>query len=234
MIAGIVITALVIGLAIIAWGAFHIQANFFLEATHQGDATHRQIALTFDDGPHPVYTPQVLELLDRHHAKATFFCIGKHAAQYSGIVKQAHNAGHAIGSHSYSHAATIDFNGKARWIEELQQTDTAIAQAISRKPKFFRPPFGVTTPHLAKAIRTSGHRAIGWRVRPYDTLESRSPKRIVHAILRRVRPGAIILLHDTHDRIIPILEQLLPKLQHRGYTLATVAELIDQDAYTEI
>ncbi|MEC3881145.1 polysaccharide deacetylase family protein [Parapedobacter sp. 10938] len=220
-------------MAAITRGAFHIQANFFLKATHEGDARDQQIALTFDDGPHPVYTPQVLELLRQHHAKATFFCTGKNVGQHPDVVKQIHDAGHTVGNHSYSHAQTIDFHGKNSWLNELRQTDAVIEQAIGRRPRFFRPPYGVTTPHLANAIRTSGHRTIGWRVRPYDTLEHRSPAQIVHTVIKKVKPGAIILLHDTHDRIVPVLEQLLPKLCQRGYTLVTVAQLIDQDAYTE-
>ncbi|HWK99871.1 MAG TPA: hypothetical protein VNQ55_07985, partial [Parapedobacter sp.] len=95
------------------------------------------------------------------------------------------------------------------------------------------PPYGVTTPHLANAIHMSGHRVIGWCARPYDTLKRRLPRRIAETVLRKVKPGAIILLHDTHERIVPVLEQLLPELHQRGYALVTVAELIDQDAYTE-
>lgn len=234
MVTWLVITALVIGPAIIVWGAFHIQANFFLKATHQGNVTRRQIALTFDDGPHPVYTPQVLELLDRHNAKATFFCIGKNVMKHPEIASRIQVAGHIVGNHSFSHTHTIDFHGKNSWLEELRKTDIVITQATGYRPRFFRPPYGVTTPHLAKAIRTSGHRVIGWRVRPYDTLDSRSPARIVHTILGKVKPGAIVLLHDTHDRIVPVLEQLLPALHQYGYTLVTVPKLIDQDAYTEI
>lgn len=233
MIGWLLLTLLVIGMTIIALGAFHIQANIFLKAVHQGNAEDQQIALTFDDGPHPIYTPQVLGLLHRHDVKATFFCIGKNVKQHPDIVKQIHDAGNAVGNHSFSHSSTIDFHGKGSWMEELEKTDAVIAQAIHRKPTFFRPPYGVTTPHLANAIRTSGHRVIGWRVRPYDTMERRTPVHIVRAILRRVKPGSIILLHDTHDRIVPVLEQLLPELQQRGYTLVTVAELIDQDAYAE-
>lgn len=233
MIAWTVITVLVTSLAVIAWGVFHIQANFFLKATHHGDTANRQIALTFDDGPHAVYTPQVLEILDRYNAKATFFCTGKNATQYPDIVKRAHHKGHAIGNHSFSHAPTVDFLGSANWLREIQQADRAIAQAIDYQPMFFRPPYGVTTPHLAKAIRISGHHVIGWQARPYDTLNSRPPARIVRIILGKVKPGSIILLHDTHDRIMPVLEQLLPELYQRGYTLVTVSKLIDQDAYTQ-
>lgn len=234
MIGWALFTLAVTGLALVAWGAFHIQANFFVKAIHSGNTANKRIALTFDDGPHPIYTPQVLKLLGRHHAKATFFCIGKNVMEHASIVKQIHHAGHTVGNHSFTHSATIDFHGKAGWLDELRQTDKAIEQAIGRKPTFFRPPYGVTTPHLAKAVRTSGHRAIGWRIRPYDTLNKRSPAQIARAILRMAKPGTIALLHDTHDRIVPVLEQLLPELHQRGYTFVTVAELINDDAYIEI
>lgn len=233
MIGWLVIMLLVTALAVAAWAAFDIQRNFFLKATHQGNASDYLVALTFDDGPHPVYTQQVLELLDRHQVKASFFCIGKNATEHPEIVKQIHEAGHVVGNHSFTHAPTIDFYNKAKWLEELRQTDAAIAQAMSLRPRFFRPPYGVTTPHLANAIRTSGHHVVGWRVRPYDTMASRSPGHIAQTILKKVKSGAIILLHDSHDRIIPVLEQLLPELHQRGYTLVTVAKLINQDAYTE-
>ena len=226
-------TVAIVGLALITWGAFRIQANFFVKATHRGPLANRKIALTFDDGPHPTYTPQVLELLRRYQAKATFFCIGKNVEQHPDLVRQAHQAGHAVGNHSYTHAGTIDFHLQQGWLDELQQTDRAIEQAIGHRPAFFRPPYGVTTPHLAGAVRASGHHVIGWWVRPYDTLKSRTPDRIARTILRKVKPGAIILLHDTHDRIVPVLEQLLPELHQRGYALVTVAELIDRHAYTE-
>jgi len=233
MIGWLLLILLVVGIGIIAWGAFNIKGNLFLTAIHKGDATNRQIALSFDDGPHPVYTPQVLALLNEYGTQATFFCIGKNIAQHPEIVQQIHAAGHVVGNHSFTHAHTIDFHGKANWLDELRQTDDAIAQAIGRRPRFFRPPYGVTTPHLAKAIRASGHAVIGWRVRPYDTLKSRQPHYIARTILQQVKPGDIVLLHDIHDRIVPVLEQLLPQLEQRGFTMVTVAKLIDQDAYTE-
>ena len=233
MIGWILLTLAIAGIALVAWGASHIQANFFVKGIHRGHTTGKQIALTFDDGPHPVYTPEVLKLLRQHRAKATFFCIGKNVEQHPDVVKQVNQAGHAIGNHSYTHAATIDFHLQRGWLNELRQTDTAIEQAIGRRPAYFRPPYGVTTPHLAGAVRASGHRVIGWSVRPYDTVESRTPEHIVQTILQKVKPGSIILLHDTHDRIVPVLEQLLPELRQRGYALVTVAELTDKNAYTE-
>ncbi len=220
------------GVIFISLAAFNIRWNVFLKAVHRGNPAISRIALTFDDGPHPLYTPQVMELLEKYGVKASFFCIGKHAAEHPHWVRKLHESGHVVGNHSYTHAPTIDFHTKAKWMEELRATDSAIVQAIGRTPRYFRPPYGVTTPHLARAIGKTGHIVVGWRIRPYDTLD-RPPTRIVGTILRKTRPGDIILLHDTHDRIIPVLEQLLPELKKRGFEMVTVENLIQQQAYVE-
>lgn len=229
---GLVIGLLGIALAILALGAFNIQWNFFLKAVHRADSTPLQIALTFDDGPHPVYTKQVLGQLEKHGIPATFFCIGKHVTQYPHLIKELQQHGHVVGNHSFTHASTIDFHTHAKWVTEIQQTDDAIEQTLGKQPRFFRPPFGVTTPHLARAINETGHTVIGWRVRPYDTL-NRTPERIVRTILKKTKPGDIILLHDTHERIVPVLEQLLPEFKKRKFTMVTVEKLIRQHAYTQ-
>jgi len=216
-----------------ALAAFNIQWNVFLKAYHRGTRGERHIALTFDDGPHPVYTARVLEMLKEHGVRATFFCIGSRVAQHPELVWQLHDEGHTIGNHSFTHSPTIDFHSAAEWLEELRRTDGALAAVIGHCPLFFRPPYGVTTPHLAKAVRRSGHLAIGWRVRPYDTLK-RTTERIVGTILNKVKPGDIILLHDTHDRIVPVLERLLPELKKRNFKLVTVDQLIKRHAYAQI
>ena len=111
--------------------------------------------------------------------------------------------------------------------------DAAISRLIGSKPRFFRPPYGVTTPHLAQALSESGHLVIGWRIRPYDTIDQ-APLRVAEKILKKVKAGDIILLHDTHERILPVLEQLLPRLKEQHFEQVTVEELIKQHAYTEI
>ncbi|WP_257668357.1 polysaccharide deacetylase family protein [Parapedobacter tibetensis] len=224
---------LMIGLVITALGAFNVQWNFFLNAIHQGDTSNRQIALTFDDGPHPIYTKQVLALLKKHGVQATFFCIGRRVLHYPELIKELDEQAHIIGNHSFTHAATIDFHSKAQWLEELRKTDAAIADTIGKKPLFFRPPYGVTTPHLAKTIKKSGHLAIGWRVRPYDT-RRQQPASIIRKILHQIKAGDIILLHDTHERIVPVLEQLLPELKKRNFTMVTVEKLIRRNAYAQL
>src|SRR5690606_12108240 len=96
-----------------------------------------------------------------------------------------------------------------------------------RKPKFFRPPYGVTTPHLAKAIRKRHHQVIGWNLRSLDTIKD--SRKVAEKILKEVKPGSIILLHDHIPGILGILEQLLPELRARNFTFVTLEELIDSN-----
>lgn len=216
-------------LVVIAVGSFSMGLNFFLKSFTQSKwEKTKTIALTFDDGPHPVYTPQVLALLENYKATATFFCIGKNVAKYPALFQQIVAASHTIGSHSYSHTSNIDFNSTKSWISELEKTDATIEQLIKSKPTLFRPPYGVTTPHLAKAIEQTNHTVVGWSIRPFDTSPIRDKDAMVKHIKRKIKPGAIILLHDTHERIPYILEHTLIYLQEHGYKTVSVNDLMDE------
>lgn len=215
---------LIIWIIIVPFASFNIQWNFFLNAVSSGNPNEKNIALTFDDGPHPEYTLQVLELLEKYQAKASFFCIGKNVKKHPEIVQEIQLKGHSIGNHSFSHGYFIDFNGANSWLREIDSTDKEIEKVIGRKPEFFRPPYGVTTPHLAKAIRKRHHEVIGWNLRSLDTLKE--PKSVVDKILNNVKPGSVILLHDHIPGVLPILEQLLPELRIRNYNFVNLEELI--------
>lgn len=224
----------IIWLIIVPIASFNIQWNFFLESISKGNTEGNKIALTFDDGPHPEFTPKVLELLEKFNAKATFFCIGNNVENHSEILTEIHEKGHTVGNHSYSHSNKIDFNNLEGWLEEIISTDLAIQYTITQKPLFFRPPFGVTTPHLAKAISETNHKIIGWNVRCFDTVSNQNPDKIVKRILHKTKSGSIILLHDHIPKIVPILEQLLPELQKRNFNFVTVDELINSKPYETI
>src|SRR5690606_35805009 len=111
-------------------------------------------AITFDDGPHPEFTPKVLNLLKKYDAKATFFCIGKHIELYPDIFKSIVEAGHTIGNHTYSHANDFGFFSVEKVISELQQTNAIIKQQIGLDARLYRPAFGVTNPRIKKALKT--------------------------------------------------------------------------------
>ncbi len=176
----------------------------------------------------------MLDLLKKYNAQVTFFCIGQNIRQYPHILSRIHNEGHTIGNHSFSHSKTIDFNNTQNWLKEIKNTDSEVFKIIGKKPRFFRPPFGVTTPHLSKAIKETNHTVIGWSIRSFDTVPNNTPEKVVQRILKKVKSGSIILLHDHLPNIIPILEQLLPELQKRNFTFATVDELINSDSYEQI
>lgn len=209
-------------------GSFAIRLNFFLKATSgNSQVTKKVVALTFDDGPNPMYTPEVLDLLERYDAKATFFCIGKEAEAYPKLVSQIVEKGHEIGNHSHSHKKNISFNGTKCWLREIENTDARIENIIGKKPTLFRPPYGVTTPHLAKAIGLSNHNVVGWTIRPFDTT-LKNVHTITKYISKKIRPGAIILLHDTHHRIPLILEHTLMDLKARGYQAVSLTDLMHE------
>lgn len=207
-----------------------IQWNFFVKAIHSGNHSTQKIALTFDDGPHPNFTPKVLDILKKHNVKASFFLIGKNIKQYPHLAERIVDEGHTIGNHSFTHSQTIDFNSKNAWLKELNETDLEIVKIISKKPKFFRPPYGVTTPHLAGALKKSGKTTIGWSQRTFDTM-SINPLKINEKILKNLKSGDIILLHDSHENIVPMLEQLLPEIERKNLSFATVNELINEEPY---
>lgn len=225
---------IIIWFLIVSIASFNIQWNFFLKSISKGNSTGNNIALTFDDGPHPELTLKVLELLKNFNAKATFFCIGKNIKNHPEVLLKIIENQHTIGNHSFSHSTKIDFNNKENWLDEINLTNKEIEKIIGKKPQFFRPPFGVTTPHLAKAIHETNHKVIGWNVRSFDTVSNQNPDKIVSRILSKAKPGSIILLHDHLAGIVPILEQLLPELQKRNFNFVTVDELINSKPYENI
>ena len=211
-----------------AFGSFTMSSNYFLKAfTKSKTEKEKVIALTFDDGPHPEYTPFVLQLLKNHNATATFFCIGKEVEKYPEILKSIKDEGHTIGNHSYSHSLTIDFKGTKCWIEELKQTEKAIRDVLEEDVRLFRPPYGVTTPHLAKAISFTKHTVIGWNIRSFDK-GIKDTDLILKRIKKQVKPGGIILLHDTHANAPYILENLLLFLREQNYTTVSINRLINE------
>lgn len=219
-----ILAALIIIIGIIAAGAARIGSGLFIPAIVNYPTAEKKIALTFDDGPHPLYTLATAELMERYQGRATYFCIGYRLKQHPSIAYELHNRGHQIANHSYTHAKWIDFKSKRGWMVEISKTDEAILSITKTGTTLFRPPYGVTTPHLAAAIRESGHQVIGWNIRPFDTSEI-NPDEIVKRVISTVKAGDIILLHDTHDRILPALERLLPRLVENGYQLVTIEEL---------
>ncbi|WP_235819687.1 polysaccharide deacetylase family protein [Flavobacterium davisii] len=206
-----------------AWGAFDIRLNYFLPAFSSFKTNENAIALTFDDGP-TEFTPLVLDLLAKYDAKATFFCIGKQIALYPEIAKRIVDEGHQIANHTYSHSNQMGFLSKKRLLDEFEQTDVLLEKITGGSNRYFRPPFGVTNPHIAKAVKEKNYKVIGWNIRSLDTVIEE--EKIYNRIIDKIDKGGIVLLHDTSQKTVAVLERLLIILKEKKYKSVTIANCI--------
>ena len=209
-------------------GAIYIRWNFYLKSFHKG-TNSKWIALTFDDGPNGE-TAAILDILGVHKVPAAFFSIGKNAVANPKLVKRWHEEGHLIGNHSFHHGFHFDWQSAERMCEELQQTNEAIYAIVGVRPKLFRPPYGVTNPNLARAIKQTRMHSIGWSVRSFDTTAKSAPQ-LLARILDNLQGGDIILLHDSMPVTKEILTELIQKAQQKGFTFVRVDKMLGLDAY---
>lgn len=220
---------LLLYLGILILGSTLIQFNFYFTSLNKGLTNKKQIALTFDDGPDEEFTAQVLNTLNNHNMKATFFCIGKKAELHSELLKRMDKDGHLIGNHSYTHANLFSLFTPAKMIKELKLTNNIINKQIGKTPKLFRPPFGVTNPTIGKAIRDTKLLAVGWNLRSFDT--SRSPEKVLKKIKNKLKSGDVILFHDNRKNTPQILASLLPWLIESQFEVIGLDELFKIDVY---
>jgi peptidoglycan/xylan/chitin deacetylase (PgdA/CDA1 family) len=217
-------------IALHTYGSIVVSAEFFVPIKCKSNQSNNQIAITFDDGPLPYLTPRVLDILKQYNAPATFFCIGKRIAKHPEILQQVHAQGHIIGNHTFSHGKYFDLQSAGRMSEELKQTDDAIEKAIGFKPRFFRPPYGVTNPNLAKAISRGGYITMGWSVRSFDTITPDAEK-LFNRVVNQLKGGDIILFHDYCESTITILPRLLDHINKIGLKVVRLDVLLNEKAY---
>ncbi len=190
-------------------------------------------ALTIDDGPDPDVTPQVLDMLDAHGAKATFFCIASRAQAHQALMAQIVARGHSVQNHSHGHAHTFSFFGLKRIEQELRLAQRVLTETTGTQPLYFRAPAGLRNPFLAPVLHRLGLRLVSWTKRGFDTRESRA-----EVVLSRLEPalaaGAILLLHDGHGArdaqgkavILHALPKLLTTASARGLRAVTLPQAL--------
>lgn len=195
----------------------------------EGDRTQRTIALTFDDGPHPVYTPPLLDVLERHQVKATFFWLGAWVNQYPDLARSIYQRGHWIGLHSYDHRI---FLGKsAQHIRQsLERTQAAIASACHIAPQTVtdvRPPYGICTRHTIEQLHQWGYRPVMWSVVPIDWTEP-GVDRVTQRVIQHTQAGDIIVLHDGRSggpSVAQTTDQIIPRLHAQNFQFITINDM---------
>lgn len=190
-----------------------------------GPAQHgRTLYLTFDDGPHPEFTPELLDLLAEHDAKASFFLIGREAEKHATLARRIAAEGHTLGNHSYSHPI-FDALTLAQQVEEIERTERVLHGIDGRDRHAFRPPRGVLTlPMLARLVGRR-HRIDYWS---YDSMDySRRPvPELLETIQRHpVRAGDIVLMHDDSAHSLALLRELIPAWKAQGFELRALPHL---------
>ncbi|MBK1895079.1 polysaccharide deacetylase family protein [Chryseobacterium paridis] len=213
--------------AIVVWASFDIELGYFVNSITHKRTKLKEVALTFDDGP-TEFTPKFLDLLQQHQIKATFFCIGKQIEKYPETFQRIISEGHTIGNHTYTHSNSTGFLSTKKMAEEIKQCDESIAAIGNTTTHLYRPPFGVTNPSIAKAIKRIGKKSIGWNIRSLDTVIE-DEKKIYKRITGKIKPGGIILLHDTSEKTYRVLVDLLLFLGNKKYSTFTIDSIIKSD-----
>lgn len=225
----VILVAALVGFMV--WASADVASGVYLKMLCRLSKAEREVALTFDDGPDPVTTPRVLEVLRRYDARATFFLVGSQVERYPDLVREIVAAGHTVANHTYSHTARWTVASRADVEQELEWCRSAIKGATGVAVRLFRPPFGVTNPIIARAVSRGGYKAIGWSVRSLDTVTSRSREEVGERVVRSLRAGDVVLLHDRVEGAEQLVEMILRYTQGRGWRSVSVDELFNIDAY---
>jgi peptidoglycan-N-acetylglucosamine deacetylase len=216
--------------AIQAYGSTVLSAQFFVPVLAQGSIASNAIALTFDDGPIAGKTEMILDILKAKNVNAAFFCIGHKAKDNPELLNRINREGHVLGNHSYWHGKTFDLQLTSKIAEELKATDDVIHASCGVKPAFFRPPYGVTNPMVAGAIRQSNHKVVGWSVRSFDTVIKDRTK-LLRRVTSSLKGGDIILFHDFSETMISILPDVIDHARNIGLKIVRLDTLLNEKPY---
>ncbi|MGA2822589.1 MAG: polysaccharide deacetylase family protein [Bacteroidales bacterium] len=210
--------------------SFFIRSGYYMKALCNAVTEEKMVSITFDDGPDHDLAPKLLDQLKTLGIPATFFCIGHKIKGNEELLKRMHSEGHLIGTHSYSHSNWFDFYSPIRMRRELENSTQKVFEATGKKPFLFRPPYGVINPMLKWALHGGGFYVIGFSNRSWDT-SSRKKEIILARIMKNLKPGDIILLHDTVPENIEVIKNLVEKTKQAGYRIVPLDQLLNIPAY---
>ena len=215
---------------LLALGSIYIRFNFYMKSYCKGDTKKKQVAFSFDDGPDGRCTPRVLDVLKEHDVQAAFFVVGNRVAKHPELIERMHREGHVIGNHSYSHGFFFDLLRLRRMVADVQYNNSLILQTIGKKMKFFRPPYGVTNPVLARTAKHLKLYSIGWSLKSGDTVNT-NREVVLNRLKNNVRPGDLVLMHDNRQVVPEVLGAFIEHLKQQQYHLIRPDKLLNLEAY---
>ena len=234
----LIISALVLVLGTAVFTIFFDEAVMVRKgAIYHINAVNKVVALTFDDGPSPVWTPKILDELKKAHIKATFFMLGEHAEKYPWIARRVAGEGHDIGNHTYDHHVLLYYT-RDELFKEINKTERIIEKTTAIKTEYFRPPKAWLTAEEKKEIKEMGYKIILWSLNSKDWVTF-DDKYMVKYIVKNIRPGDIILFHDSggvftveggdRHETVKTIPRLVEKLREKGFKFVTISELLNNE-----
>ena len=202
------------------------QEEYELLFSNVVDKNKKMVAITLDDGPHATNTQKILDILDAHNAKATFFMLGQNVVNNEEVVKDVYKRGNEIGIHTWDHKQLTKLS-QDEIVSQVERTSDAIYKIIGKRPKLVRPPYGAINDTVKNSIN---YPLILWNIDSLDW-KSRDEKQIVPLVMNSVQDGDIILLHDIHSTTVPAVEKIVSQLEEQGYQMVTVSQLLEAKGY---
>lgn len=209
------------------FGTFPASAKAEVVYRHVGAGDKKRVALTFDDGPHPRYTPQILDILAEYGVEATFFAVGTNAEMYPKLIAREVAEGHEVGNHTYNHYHTANLDAET-FRRDVMACDSVLHKITGENVRLFRPPEGVCTEEIRTFCEQKNYRIILWSVDTRDWAHT-PVDTICRNVMENTKNGSIILMHDFIGKNSPtpaVLRRIIPELQEAGFEFVTVSQLL--------
>lgn len=219
-------------IAFLLFAVLNMNLRVFVDAVVRGPRDARGVALTFDDGPDPIWTRRVMDALDEAKVQGTFFVIARKAEKHSDVVKEILARGHAVGLHSYAHDRLFSLRSERRVRDDLTRGVEVLTEITGVRPTLFRPPIGHTTPPIARVAEDLDLTVVGWTVSARDGTRGASAKAAARRVRDKLADGAIVLMHDAAERDShePVGPQALPDvlraIRKRGLSVVPLADFL--------
>ena len=224
----------VLYITVVLCGVLVLRLRMFADALVCGPRGARGVALTFDDGPHPLHTIEVLDILDRYSATATFFVIGHKALAHRDVVIEIVRRGHHVGVHGFAHARLFSLWGSKRVRDDLERAVAVVETITGKRPRLFRPPIGHTNPTIVRVAEHLELRVVGWSVSGRDGLKTATARDVEARISRNLKDGDIVLLHDAAEHGprkpagVAALEAILQNIEAKNLRVTALSTWLEE------